>query len=437
MNKEYKKKWSDYEIISLAEVYYSKFELERQKLPYWVNLVDVIGANENAHTKILQMLLSYKSENKYPIFDSFTRHFTPNRKEFNSMGVYLFKLNHTFTICEGKEERRRYSDIYIYPLDHKSGVSIIIENKINFAEDRIGQVEDYIKGMYDDRNDNNPNNSPNNNCYAFYLISEISSCKRDDGEHDKKGRQKVKDNILGRYIADDHYILLTYNEDILPWLKEVLRSTQYKEKYLIQNIELYVSYLENRFNMRENINKIQLNILHNMEEINTLNLHEIIELRKALEAISKKQKIELLNCFENLIRKNLSDQICADKGNNEYYKGFYVYINNDVPLSLYCELNLIEDKPDFSIGIAEDDRIERVDLTENLKKEVKNKSERLSMGFSEILENRGLEDGYYPKFSFYNLTYKNVGSILQNKLPEIISTFKEVFLSSGENVRTV
>lgn len=175
-----------------------------------------------------------------------------------------------------------------------------------------------------------------------------------------------------------------------------------------------------------------------MEDINTSNLHEIIELSKALEAISKKQKIELLNCFENLIRKNLSDQIiCADKGNNEYYKGFYVYINNDVPLSFYCELNLIEDKPDFSIGIAEDDRIEKVGLTEILKKEVKSKSEQLSMGFSEILENRGLENGYYPKFSFYNLTYKNVESILQNNLPQIISTFKEVFLSSGENVRSV
>ena len=106
-------------------------------------------------------------------------------------------------------------------------------------------------------------------------------------------------------------------------------------------------------------------------------------------------------------------------------------------MSFYCELNLIEDKPDFSIGIAEDDRIEKVGLTEILKKEVKSKSEQLSMGFSEILENRGLENGYYPKFSFYNLTYKNVESILQNNLPQIISTFKEVFLSSGENVRSV
>ena len=71
MSNEHKNKWSNAEIIKLAEEYYTKFEAERKKLPFWVNLVDVIGADENAHTRILQILLSYKSENNYPIFDSF------------------------------------------------------------------------------------------------------------------------------------------------------------------------------------------------------------------------------------------------------------------------------------------------------------------------------------------------------------------------------
>lgn len=420
------------EIIRLAEVYYAKFETERQKLPYWVNLVDVIGANENAHTRILQRLLSYESENNYPIFESFIRRFTPDKK-FKSKGRYLFKLNHTFNIheYEGNDKRRRYSDIYTYPLDDKSGVSIIIENKINYAEDRKGQVEDYIKGMYCDRKDNNTNKTPNNNCYAFYIIPELR-CKRSDGVlHDKKGRQMVKNDTFN-YIADDHYVLLTYKEDILPWLKEeILLSTHHKEKYLIQNIDLYISYLENRFNMRDNINKTQLNILHNMEKVNSLKLHELIELRKAIETLSKDQKIDLLNNFEMQIREELGYDINKNESNNEYYKGFYVYIKNkDLPLSLYCELNVAEDEPNLSIGIAEDDREKDRDLTNELKK-VQDESEETISSLSEFVENRGKEDGYYPKFSFNNLNYQNIKSILSDSLPKIISKLKNKFLEEG------
>lgn len=428
MSNEHKNKWSNAEVIKLAEEYYTKFKTERKKLPFWVNLVDVIGANENAHTRILQILLSYKSENNYPIFDSFIRRFAPNRKKFKSIGRYLFKLNHPFKIHKGNDKGIRYPDIYTYPQDYKSGVSIIIENKINYAEDRIGQVEDYIKGMYDDRKDNNSKKTPNDNCYAFCVLSEMLNCKR-GGKHDKMGRQMVKNDILGQYIADDHYVLLTYKEDILPWLKEeILLYTYYKEKYLILNVELYISYLENRFNMRENINKTQLNILHNMEDVNSLKLYELIELRKAIETLSKDQKTYLLNHFENLIRENLKTKhICNNKGNNEYYKGFYVNIKRNIPLSFYCELNVEEDKPCFSIGIAEDDREKEGDLKEELE-QVQNESIEAISYFSKIVECKGIEDGYYPKFSFVDLTYENIKSILSDMLPKIIDKFKNKFL---------
>ena len=183
--------------------------------------------------------------------------------------------------------------------------------------------------------------------------------------------------------------------------------------------------------MRDNINKTQLNILHNMEEVNSLKLYELIELRKAVETLSKDQKTDLLNHFENLISKELKPYfIINNKGNNEYYKGFYVYINRDAPLSFYCELNVKEDEPSLSIGIAEDDRKKDGDLTEELNK-VQDESEEAISGFSEIVENRGREDGYYPKFSFYNLTYKNIKSILSDILPKIISKFKDKFLEEG------
>ena len=50
MSNEHKNKWSNAEIIKLAEEYYTKFEAERKKLPFWVNLVDVIGVLKTEHT---------------------------------------------------------------------------------------------------------------------------------------------------------------------------------------------------------------------------------------------------------------------------------------------------------------------------------------------------------------------------------------------------
>ena len=47
------------------------YESEYRKLPYQVNILDEIHANENAHTRILLSLLRYEDNHDFPILKSF------------------------------------------------------------------------------------------------------------------------------------------------------------------------------------------------------------------------------------------------------------------------------------------------------------------------------------------------------------------------------
>ncbi|HAT61863.1 MAG TPA: hypothetical protein DCS83_04840, partial [Prevotella sp.] len=51
----------------LNELYVSK----KEKLPYSINVINELHANENANSRILRGLLQYSHEGNYPIFQSF------------------------------------------------------------------------------------------------------------------------------------------------------------------------------------------------------------------------------------------------------------------------------------------------------------------------------------------------------------------------------
>lgn len=47
----------------LSETYYNKYQEENEKLPYYINIIDEIRANENGHTRLLVKLFNYKDKN--------------------------------------------------------------------------------------------------------------------------------------------------------------------------------------------------------------------------------------------------------------------------------------------------------------------------------------------------------------------------------------
>ena len=293
--------------------------------------------NENGHTRFLHNLLRYTSNNTLPILNSFMNRFTDKKDIKYKPKQDKIIVNKKFDI-DGQD---RYPDIYINRIGTGNGsetISAIFENKIDDANDREKQVEDYIRGMYRDRHNNCENEGLDNNCYAFYLIADKLSKRSDDDNHDMFGRQKVSSDVLGRLISDDHYILLSYKDDILPWLKnEVLVSL--KEKYLTLNIELYIQYLENRFGLREDINSVKLETLRNIDCMKSLSLKELCALQDGLKIYIPKEKQEIK---DEIIKKcNLINLPDGDK--NHYINKNDISLVKDNKVFLKVEIHEQED----------------------------------------------------------------------------------------------
>ena len=57
-------------IVKLKD-FQKAYEYEENLLPFHFNVIDELHANENAHSRILQKILLYKRQNKYPFLLSF------------------------------------------------------------------------------------------------------------------------------------------------------------------------------------------------------------------------------------------------------------------------------------------------------------------------------------------------------------------------------
>lgn len=423
-------------LSNLAHKYYIRFKKREKELSYWINLVDVMnlgcrgsGKNENGHSRFLYELFRYSSNGTHSIFNSFIRQFT-GRKDFKSKsGENKIILNYTFT------ETGRHPDIYINQLeeyDSEKTISVVFENKIDCAEDRKQQMEDYIKGMYKERN--NKDNICDLNCYAFYLIPDYTSVKINDDEHDDFGRQKIiNKEILDELIPNRNYILLSYKEDILPWLKNNICQLFYKdEKYLVDNIKLYIQYLENRFELREDINSLKIKIMNEIENINNLNLEDLTTLQDALSLVISKQKDEIIN---NYIHKFDNTGFEADKERRKgsYDKGFKYKLTNN--FSIWCEININESNKFFHIGLAVNDKKDgnaeqtyanykkNKSITPKAEEELFNKLKRLG-----IKDDTGnvKDEGYALGFTFKNMNLDSLKDNINN-LPQIIALFKQCY----------
>lgn len=422
---------TDNALETLAKKYYEKFTEAEKKLPYWINVVEAMnegyrssGKNENGHTRFLHNLLRYTSNNTLPILNSFMNRFTDRKDIKYQPDQDKIIVNHTFN----KEGQWRHPDIYINRIgtgNDSETISVIFENKIDYANDREEQVEDYIRGMYRDRHNNCENEGLDNNCYAFYLIADKLSKRSDDDNHDMFGRQKVSSDVLSRLISDDHYILLSYKDDILPWLKnDILPYLRIVDKYLILNIKLYLQYLENKFNLQEDINEIKLKTLKDINGMEKLAFKEICALKAGIERYLKGN---IINRFKTVCEKAGFEED-LDPKREGFDKGYkYKLINN---FSIWCEINLNErDKIDkiFTIGLAVDDPELDSDLNKKLKEYENEKKYSIDKEkeWERELEKKDCPDGYCCAWTIEELDWSEFSDFIddENKLYKTLTEF--------------
>ena len=266
----------------------------QSRIPDRVNLVDLLGANENAHTRILAAILGFKREGQMPFVSSFIERFIRNEEDKECIQVQQPCV----------ETQLTYIDALIW---EPSKYAIIIENKINWAVDQHRQLEGYIKttkGVCCIE--------PNRQCYVIYLTDdgrkEVSDISLTDEA--KQLLDYKNDESPGRYIK------LNYREDILPWLKEeVLASCRYIEQMLTSMLQQYIDYLEHRFALKghnEEVRFLEAHLQGNEEE----KYAQLTQWKSFCEAFPGEKELpketvesfasQVRNAMEQMVKRNYS-----------------------------------------------------------------------------------------------------------------------------------
>lgn len=207
------------ENFELAKAFSDYYKLQEAALPFHINVIDELHANENAHTRILTQLLKYKEDGKYFFLSLFL-------KQISSFDSYNFNIDN--------------SNIYFNRdnidglIEKENEYAVIIENKIHYAVDQYKQIERYV-------NTEIARGIPPENIWVIYLT--------------RDGKKKVEDFSLTqatKELLGDRFIEMDYLHNILPWLKEIiLPNCRLKEEWLESAIKQYIDHLEGLFDLRE------------------------------------------------------------------------------------------------------------------------------------------------------------------------------------------
>ncbi len=212
------------DFFNFLERYKEAYKNIKVKLPYHINVIDELYANENAHSRILAKLLQQKTpDNRYEIFESFIEYIKTEYKLDSFKNISIEK-----PVITQETER-----IDLWIRDNK--YAIIIENKIHYAVEQEKQLERYIKKTLEEKNIKN--------IFVVYLSSR---------------HEDPSDQSWGEYKEEfkERYLNLSFEVDILKWLNEkVLPNLKLKEVFLRSAIEQYIDHLNGIFGLRE-INKI-------------------------------------------------------------------------------------------------------------------------------------------------------------------------------------
>jgi len=238
-------RFNDVNMLSTSFIkLYNKLEAEQ---PYHINVIDLLWANENAHSRILLHLLKQNINGKYEILESFIH-------------VLFPKFNHTIEKPEFSSEKHRI-DLLV---KEKGKYGIIFENKIHNAVIQKNQIARYIdkmKGLgYTEKQiyvlylPPDDTNQPNDCCWKI----EQSWCKECD-------RVNIHYNCAAGEsylpVFEDRYSHLTFRNHILPWLKrDILPNCRIKDTYLQSTIVQYIDHLEGLFDIRETNKKMNMEL---------------------------------------------------------------------------------------------------------------------------------------------------------------------------------
>lgn len=245
---------------SFCEEFNKAYEKEKEKLPYHINLIDELHANENAHSRILCKLLQQQNpENKkYEVLESLVGYICEKhrqKEEFKRVKVEQPQIT----------KEKEHIDLWIEDKDY----TIIFENKIAGANDQPTQLARYI--------DTAKERYAEEKIYVVYLPP----------TYDKESREDTWGKYYDHDIRTKRSLSLSFKDDILPWLKnDVLPNIRLKDKYLSSAVEQYIDHIEGKFSLRTINNKMNMELHEFIKK--TLGIDNV-SLDMALKRVSQKR----------------------------------------------------------------------------------------------------------------------------------------------------
>jgi hypothetical protein len=213
------------QLFDIVPGFRNLLEEEKRKLPYSINLLDEIHANENAHSRILRKLLMFPEtmvgKTRYPVLELFLKY----------LGHPFADLELIKPVITAEEAR---IDLLIRDRDY----SIIIENKINGAVDQDEQLQRYVDKLKTAK-------VVEDHIYILYLTAEGGSPSESSFPEALRKRFCLRYREINfRY---DVYRFL--KESVLCYVAEKQESTVIE--FLKSALHQYIDYLEGRFHLRE------------------------------------------------------------------------------------------------------------------------------------------------------------------------------------------
>ena len=258
------------------------------------NLLDAVYVDENTHSRILKMILSYSVDGEYPFFESFLKIDKVARilpDGFQAGKPHFFN------------ERGRI-DLLVEGKDY----AIIIENKVYGAVDQDRQLERYLdvcmgRGMAPEK------------LYALYLT--------------KDGSKKVAERSLTAKAMEilgvssetqGSFAEINFKEDILRWLRESILLCEGKDYTQIKSaIIQYTDFVLGMFDEDENTTRFHKGMTHLLEKYDI----------RTIESYTG--YIEAANRFSAELHKR-RDEVCRSRA-----KRFI-----SAPLQDYCKRHDVE-----------------------------------------------------------------------------------------------
>lgn len=328
--------------IRLSERVHQIIKTHLDKIPFHLNVIEAACRGrfkETGHSLVLANLL------KHPVIQSsFIKNF--------------LNIQHEYMYVTAEKNR---IDVALKGKD----IFVIIENKVNDAEEMENQIYRYVNEIGIKKY-----GFTLPQIYVIYLNSITRTLPSSYSLCDKN-----KENNVFEALEKEHFKVLSYKYDITDWLRKLSIEN---EPHIASALDQYIDFLENKFytssiyqNMNKEIKDFILKELHieglTLQEQITALKNEQEKVTALLDSIEN-LRIELRIEESNRLMREWQSEIEKDISLSQDDHSFGIQLKNQVWLGVWDGYDAKNNLPYWGFQLENYKKIEMPDLLESIKK---------------------------------------------------------------------